>query len=459
MAPDVGSRPMSGDLHWLTAGEASVRIAAGKLSPADYVEALLTRIGAVDPKINAFIRLDAEGARTAARAAEAEIKAGKLRGPLHGMPVGIKDIVDVAGLPTTCHSAVLRDNVAKADAEVVVRLRAAGAIIMGKLSTHEFAIGGPSFDLPFPPARNPWNPNHHPGGSSSGSGAGLGAGLFPLAIGTDTGGSIRNPAGACGVFGLKPTYGRVSRKGVFPLAWSLDHVGPMARTAADAALMLDVMADQKPDAAGVTGRRLNIGFVRHFHEKDMPAADGVGAAVEDVAAALARIGHRIVDVSLPTLSEFSAVNRFILQAEAWAIHARWLRERPKDYGLLARRRLVTGAFLSAGDYIDAQRRRGRMIETVERVFEDVDVLLTANSMDPSCRIDDEVEINRTYPRQARTPFNLTGHPAAAFMCGLSQDGLPISAQLAGRFGDEALLLGLVGDYEREAGWPERHPAL
>ena len=214
------------ELHWLSAAEAVRAFAARRLSPVELLTALLARIERLDPTLHAFTRLDADAAMDAARAAEAEIAAGRVRGPLHGVPVGVKDIIDVAGLPTTCHSKILLDNVAKADAVVISKLRQAGAIILGKLSTHEFAIGGPSFDLPFPPARNPWNADHHPGGSSSGSGAGVCAGLFPLALGSDTGGSVRNPASACGIVGLKPTYGLVSRRGVFPLSFTLDHVGP-----------------------------------------------------------------------------------------------------------------------------------------------------------------------------------------------------------------------------------------
>src|SRR5436305_2268240 len=238
--------------------------------------ALLERIDRLDPKLNAFIRLDGDAAMAAARAAETEIDLGRLRGSLHGVPVGIKDIIDVAGLPTTCHSKILIDNVAAADAVCVSRLRGAGAIIVGKLSTHEFAIGGPSFDLPWPPARNPWNTDHHPGGSSSGSGAGVAAGLFPMALGSDTGGSVRNPASACGIVGLKPTYGLVSRRGVFPLPFTLDHLCPLTRTVSDNALMLDVIAGHDPldpGSAAVTSghyaaglergvRGLRIGFIR-----------------------------------------------------------------------------------------------------------------------------------------------------------------------------------------------------
>src|SRR5262252_371952 len=301
----------------MTATEAARAIADRKLSPVELMNALLERIGRLDPKLNAFIRLDGDAAMAAARAAEAEAVSGRQRGPLHGVPVGIKDIIDVAGLPTTCHSKILIDNIAASDAVCVARLRGAGAIVLGKLSTHEFAIGGPSFDLPWPPARNPWNPEHHPGGSSSGSGAGVCGGLFPLALGSDTGGSVRNPASACGIVGLKPTYGLVSRRGVFPLSFTLDHVGPLSRTVADAALMLDVIAGHDPldpgsaaVRAGQYGSRLQrgvrgmrIGFVRHFHETDLPAHPEVAAALETVVGTLQGLGADIREVRLPSLGE------------------------------------------------------------------------------------------------------------------------------------------------------------
>ena len=303
------------DAHWLTATQISADYAARRLSPVELVRALLDRIAALDPRVHAFIKVDAEAALDAARLAEREIAAGRTRGHLHGVPVGVKDIIDVAGLPTTCHSKLLLDHVATEDAEVITRLRAAGAIILGKLSLHEFAIGGPAFDLPFPPARNPWNTRHHPGGSSSGSGAALAAGLVPLALGTDTGGSVRNPAGACGVVGLKPTYGLVSRRGVFPLAFTLDHVGPMARSVADIALLLDTLAGHDPADPGsvaTASRRfgadldrglhgLRIGFVRHFHETDMPADPEIAAALEEAARVLEAEGAHVRTVTLPSL--------------------------------------------------------------------------------------------------------------------------------------------------------------
>ena len=461
------------DLHWMTVAEAAGAIAARNLSPVELMEALLERIARLDPKLNAFIRLDADVAIHAARAAEAEIASGRQRGPLHGVPVGIKDIIDVAGLPTTCHSKVLIDNLAAADAVCVSRLRGVGAIVLGKLSTHEFAIGGPSFDLPWPPARNPWNTDHHPGGSSSGSGSALAAGLFPMALGSDTGGSVRNPASACGIVGLKPTYGLVSRRGVFPLSFTLDHVGPMTRTVPDNALMLEVIAGHDPldpgSAAAPAGhytsalergvRGLRIGFVRHFDEEDMPADPEVTAALEHVALTLQTLGAEIRDVRLPTLGEFAAVNRVILQSEAWAIHGQWLRERPGDYGQLARRRLMSGAFLSAGDYVQAARRRLEMIGAVEAALRDVDILLCASAMDPPCRIDDPEAVERTYPRQARTPFNVTGHPALAMMSGLSSGGLPLSVQFVGRYFAEATLFRVAREWERAAGMENKHPPL
>ena len=459
--------------HWLTVSEASRAFAAHELSPVELLSALLRRIDKLDPVLHAFIRLDADAAMDAARAAEKEIAAGRIRGPLHGIPIGVKDIIDVAGLPTTCHSKILLDNVAKQDAAVVAKLRQAGAIIVGKLSTHEFAIGGPSFDLPFPPARNPWNPEHHPGGSSSGSGAGVCAGLFPAALGSDTGGSVRNPASACGIVGMKPTYGLVSRRGVFPLSFTLDHVGPLTRTVADNALMLDALAGHDPADPGsaATGaqhfgrmldrgvRDLRVGFVRHFHETDMPAHPEVTAALEEVARVLQTAGAEVSNVTLPSLNEFSGINRVILCSEAWSIHAPWLRERPGDYGKLARRRLMPGAFMAAGDYVGSQRRRTQVIAAVEDVLRDVDVILCASSMDPASRMDDADETARTYSRQARTPFNVTGHPALAMMAGQASNGLPVSVQFVGRYFDDATVLRVAAAYERATAWHKRRPPI
>ena len=461
------------ELHWLSISEITAAYAAKKLSPVELTTHLLARAERLQPTLHAYIRIDGNAAMDAARAAQQEMAAGRTRGKLHGVPVGLKDIIDVAGLPCTGHSRVLINNMATSDAVVTAKLRGAGAVILGKLATHEFAIGGPSHDLPWPAARNPWNPNHHPGGSSSGSGAGLAGGLFPMALGTDTGGSVRNPASACGIVGLKPTYGLVSRRGVFPLSFTLDHVGPMTRTVADNATLLDVIAGHDaadPGSAPTTTRafgrelglgvkNLRIGFIRHFHERDMPAHPEVTAALDRAARVLEAEGALVETATLPDLNEFSAVNRVILTAEAWAIHATWLREQPENYGKLARQRLMPGAFISAGDYVNAQRRRLTMIAQVNDALRKYDVLMCASSMDPASNIDDEVETSRTYPRQARTPFNVTGHPALAMCAGFSSGGLPLSIQYVGRFFDDARVLRVAEAYEQGTEWHKRRAPI
>ncbi|MCX8132716.1 MAG: amidase [Roseococcus sp.] len=446
--------------HTLSLAEAAALIAARRLSPVELLEDCLRRIAALDSRLNAFVRVTVEEAEAAARAAEAEIARNGPRSPLHGIPVGLKDIIDLAGHPTTCHSKLRLDHVAAEDAAVVARLRAAGAVFPGKLATHEFAIGGPAFDLPFPPARNPWNTAHHPGGSSSGSGAAVAARMLPAALGTDTGGSVRHPASQCGIVGLKPSYDLVPRAGVFPLAFSLDHVGPLTRTVRDAALMLNVMSGHREDYTRELGlglRGLRIGFVRHFHERDMPAHPEMAASLEAAAALMAAEGAALREVTLPPLAEFAAVNRTILAAESSVIHEEWLRTRPQDYAAVTRRRLLPGLLLPAVDHMHAMRRRTALSAAVDAAFREVDLLLTASSMDPAARIEDEAEVERTYPRQARTPFNVTGHPAITLMSGLSSEGLPLSLQLAAPAFAEARLLRAAHGYERAAPWKDMAP--
>jgi len=440
--------------HSLSLAEASRRIAAKTLSPSELLDDCLARIAEVEPRLNACIRLMEDGARAAARALDNEAP----RGPLHGIPIGVKDIIDIAGLPSTCHSAQRLDHMATADAAVITRLRAAGAVFPAKLATHEFAIGGPAFDLPFPPARNPWNRDHHPGGSSSGSGAAVAARMLPGALGTDTGGSVRHPASHCGLVGLKPTYNLVPREGVFPLAFSLDHVGPLTRTVEDCALMLGVMAGGD-FAGGLTKglKGLRIGYVRHFHEIDQPADPEMAAALDEAARVMVAEGAIITDISLPPLQQFAAVNRTILYGEAGAIHEHWLKNSPENYAGVTRRRLLPSQFVSAADHVQAQRRRGEMVAAVQEAFTQVDLLLTASSMDPACRIDDTPMVERTYPRQARTPFNVTGHPAVTIMNGLHSTGLPLSLQLVAPAFEEALLLQAAAGYERAAPWKDMAP--
>ncbi len=454
------------ELHLLAAKDVSRLFLSRELSPVEYLNSLISRIKQFEPNLHAFVQPDFEEALLRAHEVENEFRSGKPHLPLHGIPIGIKDVIDVNGLNTTCCSKIRLNNLATKDARVVEKLRSAGAIILGKVTTHEFAYGGPSFDLPFPPARNPWNEDFHPGGSSSGSGVGLAAGFFPLAIATDATGSIRNPAGACGVLGLKPTYDLISREGVFPLSYTLDHVGPMARSVEDLALILDVVSEHRPDSMYSYSRHLDagikdlrVGFVRHFHESDLPAHVEVSEALENVAKLLAELGARVFEIRLPELSEMLALARIIATCEAWAIHKLWLQERPQDYGAITRRRLMAGAFYTADTYLDAQRRRAQLTLDIQNSFRTVDVLLCANSMDLPCRIDDTVETARTHPRQARAPFNLTGHPALAIKAGRAGSGLPLSAQLIGKSFDEATLLRVGQSYECAAAPNSTYPEL
>ncbi len=460
--------------HTLPLAEAAALIAARRLSPVELLQSCLDRIAVAEPRLDAIIRLAAEEAMAEARAAEAEIARGGPRSPLHGIPVGLKDIIDLAGHPTTCHSKLQLDRIAAEDSHATARLRAAGALFPAKLATHEFAVGGPAFDLPFPPARNPWNTAHHPGGSSSGSGAAVAARMLPAALGTDTGGSVRHPASHCGLVGLKPTYGLVSRRGVFPLSFTLDHIGPMTRAVRDNALLLNAIAGHDPADPGSAAhpaedytrdlhlglKGLRIGFVRHFHEHDQPATPEMAAALEAAATLLAAEGARVTTAILPPLGEFAGVNRTIMLAEATAIHEAWLRERPGDYARITRRRLLPGMFITGADYVQAQRRRRELVAAVEAAFAEVDLLLCASSMDPACRIDDAAEVERTYPRQARMPFNVTGHPAMSLMCGLSREaGLPLGLQLVAPSFQEALLYRAAAAYERAAPWKDMAPPI
>ena len=461
------------DPAFLSVAEAAELLRDKKLSPVEYAKALIARVEQYDGKLNAFLHFTPEIALADARRAEAEIARGEWRGPLHGVPYGLKDIVDYAGLPTTAHSKILADNIAAADSVVTQKLRAAGGVFMGKLSTHEFATGGPCFDLPWPPARNPWNRDHFCGGSSSGSGVATAAGFVPAAIGSDTAGSIRNPATMCGVVGMKGTYGLVSRRGVFPLAYSLDHIGPLTRTVKDNALMLDLIAGHDAldpasadaragnymAALGQGAKGLRIGVIRHFYTRDLEGDAEMVASIEAALKVFAGLGASVKEIETAPLGEYAACNRAILSAEAYAIHEKWLQERPEDYARLTRERILAGAFVSAADYLNALRVRGKLTRAFHALFSDIDIVITASALDPACRIDDPAEIDRTYARQARSPFNVTGSPALSIPTGFSKAGLPLGMQLVGKPFSEALLYRAGHAYERETKWVERHPAL
>jgi aspartyl-tRNA(Asn)/glutamyl-tRNA(Gln) amidotransferase subunit A len=457
----------------LSIAAAARLIRSRELSPVDYAEALLARIAALDPTYHAFIAVTADIARAEATAAEAEIAKGQWRGPLHGVPYALKDIFDVAGLPTTCHSKLRADHRATADATVVRRLRDAGAVLLGKLSLHEFANGGPTLELPWPAARNPWNIDLHPGGSSSGCGTATALDMAPATLGTDTGGSVRNPATCCGVIGMKPTYGAISRAGVFPLAFSLDHVGPLTRTVEDNAILFQAIAGHDPGdpasarhqhvdcvagiRAGVKG--LKIGVIAHFYEEDMAADPQYVAAITDAIALLKELGAEVTPIRLQPLARWMDCGRIIHYAEAFAIHERDLQTRPEDYASITRRRLISGAFIPGYEYVKAQQLRAVLVEEYRAALRDVDAVITLSSYDLPCRIDDDDAIARTYERQCRMPFNVAGAPAISVPTGFTPDGLPLAMQIAGRAFDEAMVYRVAHAYCEAAGWCERRPSI
>lgn len=425
---------MTDALTNLSIAEAGRALRQRRCSAVELATAHLARIAQVDPAIDAFLVVDTDTALKAAREADAALARGEELGPLLGIPYAVKDNIDVAGIVTTCHSRLTSRVSASADATVVARMSEAGAVLLGKNALHEFAVGGPAFDLPFPPARNPWNRDHHPGGSSSGGGAAVAAGLAMAAIGTDTIGSIRNPATCCGVVGLKPTYDLVPRDGVFPLAFSLDHVGPLTRSVEDCALVLDVIAGapgQQSYASeldeGAAG--LRIGVLDSFHEGQQIDSEALGGFAQALDV-LTELGAELVAVSPPSLAAFQACCRVIQQAEIYTVHRDWLAQRPADYCEISRRKLAAGAFLSASDYIAAQQERRALIRRYREATRAVDVVISLSSFTLPCRLDDPVAIAATYERHARAPANVTGDPALSLPVGLSAGGLPLGVQLA-----------------------------
>jgi aspartyl-tRNA(Asn)/glutamyl-tRNA(Gln) amidotransferase subunit A len=456
-----------------TIAGAATDIAEGHLSPVALTEACLARIDRHDATLHAFIRLERDCALAAARTAEAEIKAGRRRGVLHGIPVAHKDIYETAGIPTTCHSMLLQDYVPARDAFTVARLAEAGIVMLGKLATHEFAIGGPSFDLPWPPARNPWSPEHFTGGSSSGTGAGIAAGFMLGATGSCTGGSIRLPAAYCGLAGIKPTYGLVSRTGIQPLAFTLDHAGPLAWTVEDCAILLHAMAAHDPADPGsadvsipdyrsaLTGdlKGLRIGVVRHFYEKDVTVSAEVGSATEASIGVLSRLGAAVKDVALPPLQDWNACGWLILSAEAYSVHEPWLKARYNDYGRNFRQRVTLGAFFTAADYQAAIRFRRELNSKLAKVMADVDLLVLPTTLTAAPKIDKVPAFGSIETPNLTIPFNVSGSPTLAVCNGFSPGGLPLSLQIVGRPFEEATVLHAGHAYERATQWKERRPAL
>ena len=413
-----------------------------------------------------------EQALAAAAQAEAEIASGGWKGPLHGIPIGLKDIYNTAGIRTTAHSALFKDHIPTEDAFTVSLLREAGAVITGKLATWEFAIGGSSFDLPWPPARNPWDVTLDPSGSSSGSGVAVAAGLCMGAMGSDTGGSIRGPAAWCGIAGHKPTYGLLSRRGILPLSFSLDHAGPMCWTSEDCALLMQILArfDAKdPGSAsvppvdyaaalegGLAG--LRVGVVRHFFEKDLRTDPETVAALETSVLALRDMGAIVGDVALSPFSTYSDCGSLISRSESYAIHQHWLRTSPELYGSFGRHRLMAGAFILAADYINAQRERTRLVAELAETMKSVDVVIFPTARCPARPIGEDSMASGFQPFFNRA-FNVTGSPALSICNGFSQTGLPLALQIGGRPFEDALVLKVGNALEKTLGTRNRRPTL
>ncbi|MBR8836409.1 MAG: hypothetical protein DSM106950_20900 [Stigonema ocellatum SAG 48.90 = DSM 106950] len=459
------------NLCYLNLSEAANLIATKQLSPVELTHAFLERIAALNDVLHAFVLVTPEQALLAARTAQTQIVSGEYRGALHGIPIGIKDLFDTAGIATTAQSRLLQKRVPTVDATVVKRLHDAGAIMLGKLATKEFATGGASFDLFYPPARNPWNLAHSPGGSSSGAGVGVAAGLCMGAIGSDTGGSIRRPAAYCGLAGLKPTYGRVSRAGMIPLSQSLDHAGPISWTVRDSALILQAIAAYDPtDPASakvpvpdftakfknnLTGYK--IGIVRHFYQDDGLADPQMCVALERAYLTLRDLGAELIDLEMPSLLEFVACGWLILLAESFAIHEQDLRQQPELYGEYSRYFLKLGAFISSSDYLQAVRRRRELCFEVELAMAGIDVLVTATELGAAPKFTELPQFPKLELPSLTVPFNVTGLPALAICCGFNTNSMPLSMQIIGKPFDEVTVLAVGHAYELFTPWRQHRP--
>ncbi len=457
---------MANELFRMTISELAPKIKARKISPVELVRSVLQRIEELDPKLNAYITVDEEGALKAARTAQKQIAKGEYLGPLHGIPVSLKDLYQTRGLLTTAGSKILKDWIPDADATSVAKLRAAGAIIIGKTNLHEFAFGGTTQNPHFGGTRNPYNTDHIPGGSSGGSAAAVAAGMCIASTGSDTGGSIRTPSAHCGTVGLKPTYGRVSLHGIVPLSWSLDHVGPITKCVRDAAIMLSAMAgfDPKdPSSAnekvpsftrtlneGVKKLKIGINSSFCFGGADDQVVDSVKKALK----LLEKLGARIVEVSLPNIELTAVIESILITTEGAAYHEDNLRDRGADYGDDVRALLDAGSAFTAVHYLKAQRLRTIIQKEFAEAFKKIDLFALPGSAIPAPPIGAttasiggmETDIGMAQLRFP-CPSNLTGLPAISIPCGLSKEGLPIGLQLVGRAFDEATVLQAASAFE------------
>ena len=452
----------------LSLGDAAAAIAAGRLSPLELIDATLNRIERVEPGVQAWARVRADDARAAARTLTGRRGSAASAGPLHGIPVGVKDIFYTEGVETSCGSKIMAGFVPSYDATSVARLRRAGAVILGKTHTTEFASFDPS------PARNPWALDHTPGGSSSGSGAALAARMCHGALGSQTSGSICRPAAFCGIVGLKPTFGRVSRYGVHPLAWTLDHPGPMARTVRDVAMLFEAVAGPDPndpstvsappvssvvsaldDARGrdAAMRGLRVGVPdRYFTDGLDPEG---AAAYREALRALGDLGCRVENVRLPDLFEAAMdAHELIHHTEAAAVHADTYRARPGDYGQKLRAIIEAGFHVPAPAYLRAQQIRTLLIDAMRTLLRSVDVLATPSAPGPA-----PAGLASTGSPVYNRPFSFLGFPSLTVPCGFTKSGLPLGVQFGGRPFEEVTLLRLAAAYEASTSWSSRAPAL
>ena len=475
-----GAPSNNASLSRLTLSEASQLVHAKKISPVELTRACLARIEQLNPKLNAFITVTSDSALAEARAAEEEIHRGHWKSSLHGIPLALKDLLDTAAVRTTAASNLFKDRVPTKDAEVVRRLKAAGAVLLGKLNLQEFAYGGSSVISYFGPVRNPWEPDYCAGGSSAGSAAAVAAELCFGALGTDTGGSIRQPAGYCGIVGLKPTYGRVSTRGVIPLAWSLDHVGPMACTVKDVTLMLQVIAGYDagdtnstdlpvPDfvgsiADGTSSLRLGIPHAYFYEGLDPEIEAAMGAALS-VLKNLTASQHDIALLAAKDDPSVMDVYGTVSTAEAYAYHREYISKTPELYQPETLNRIRAGADIGTASYIQSRRQLAHIRRSVSRVFDTVDLAVTPTAVVPPFTIasllSDPATLRSKELLMLRNtrPINALGLPAISIPCGFTRAGLPIGMQIIGPPGGEATVLRLAYAYEQATDWHNRHPAV
>jgi aspartyl-tRNA(Asn)/glutamyl-tRNA(Gln) amidotransferase subunit A len=465
----AGSSP-GDELTKLSLLEAADLVHKKKVSPVELTKACLTRIEHANPTLNCFITVTAESAQQQARDAEAEIMRGKWRGPLHGIPIALKDLFDTAGVKTTAGSGVFKDRVPTEDAEVVRRLKSAGAVLLGKTNMQEFAFGGTSLISYFGAVRNPWALDHIAGGSSGGSAAALAAGLCYGALGSDTAGSVRLPASHCGIAGLKPTYGLVSIRGVVPLSWSLDHVGPMARTVADTALLLQVIAgyDEQdttsarmnvPDYSADIGKKvsvLRIGVPREFFFADLDPE--IDAAMKEALSVLQKLAAGIRDVALPA-SNMEALRDVVRAAEAYAYHREYVAKTPELYQPLILKRIQAGANVTTPAYIKGRRDLAEVRRKAEKWIEGVDLLVTP-TLPITTALASDPHADDILPAVRNTsPFDVNGWPAISVPCGFTSKGLPMGLQIIGPNGGEPAIFQLAHAYEQATEWHKRRPPM